>query len=93
MERGHELSVVVYVGLAILALLIGLLADWSTALIYALIVAVISAAAWLLGRWSWLEKGRLGPRRWHYELETEKLERDMPHLDRRDTGANPGGGL
>ena len=56
--------VVVYVGLAILALLIGLLFDWSTALVYALIVAVISVAAWLLGRWSWLEKGKLGPRHW-----------------------------
>ena len=88
--------VVVYVGLAILALLIGLLFDWSTALVYALIVAVISVAAWLLGRWSWLEKGKLERDIGRTMLEAEKRQTGggMPHLDRGDSpGANPGGGV
>ena len=49
----------VYAGLAILGLVILVFMDWSTALVYALFVALVAFAEWL---WRWFESRRWSER-------------------------------
>jgi hypothetical protein len=82
----------VYVGLALLGLVILFTMDWSTALVYALVVALVVAGAWLLGRWDWVknERRERAVDRTMLEAEARQTGSDMPTLDRP---FGPGGGI
>jgi uncharacterized membrane protein YgcG len=84
----------VYAGLGIFGLLILIFGDWISALVYALVVVIAALAAWLLGRWNWIENRRL--RREIDKTTVASYERragsgEMPRIDHRGQGAPPGG--
>jgi hypothetical protein len=78
MERRPKRRAVVYMGLVALGVLILITTDWSTALIYALIVLVAVLVEWLVGRWSWFESRRV-----QRADERRAASGELPHLDHR----------
>ena len=88
--------VATFAGLTILGLYIGIRGDWSSALVYALLVAVVLFVAWLVNRWRWFENKRAEAAISRTMLEAEERRAASganPHLSRGDAGGGQGTGV